>query len=159
MIPLHAAALALRWRVLASVIGVQRAAPSVRRSCMAQSCGVACHDPPDSENAPDIADDIESEFPEHAAYLRTFHVGQSGKRTENGHTAHNIELAKIWCQIDDRIKRGEAEGDVLADWLKSPASHTILSATCGHSTAAQPCARSSKTRILGGFEKIDLLMR
>ena len=62
-----------------------------------------------------IADDIESEFPEHAAYLRTFHVGQSGKRTENGHTAHNIELAKIWCQIDDRIKRGEAEGDVLAD--------------------------------------------
>jgi hypothetical protein len=49
-----------------------------------------------------------------AAEVIEFHEGRKGE-----HTEHNLALAELWCRIDDRIRKGEAEGDVLADEAES----------------------------------------
>jgi len=48
-----------------------------------------------------------------AAELRAIRI--PGKKKAEGHTAHNLKLADLWCAIDDRVAAGEREADVLAD--------------------------------------------
>ena len=61
-----------------------------------------------------IADRIERDFPDDAAFLRTINLGRRIKRNENGHTAHNIKLAAAFEKIRALMKRGKDEDQAIA---------------------------------------------